>query len=93
MPANFIPLTLKAGSASSAADGKQPGFQPLPNPSQPPESTSTSAVAVQRSGCAAEPSISFEREGPLITRIRVKCVCGQVLELACDYEPDAQGSC
>lgn len=93
MPANFIPLTLTDGSVSPAEDGKHPRFQPLPNPSRPPESTSTSAVSVQRSGCAAEPSISFEREGSLITRIRLKCVCGQVLELACDYEPDAQGSC
>jgi hypothetical protein len=91
MATQFVPLTLATGPAPSAGPGAQPAFQPLAN-AAPPSNLSTAGLAPAHSGaCAAEPSISVEREGSVITRIRVKCICGHVLELACEYaEPNGQ---
>lgn len=45
------------------------------------------AAAVPNSPPTAskEPQVSVEREGDRITRIRVQCCCGQVVELNCAY--------
>jgi len=32
-----------------------------------------------------EPQITLEREGERVTRIKVQCPCGNVIELACEY--------
>jgi hypothetical protein len=34
-----------------------------------------------------EPRLTLQHEGDRITAIRVQCTCGQVIELACVYEP------
>ena len=39
-----------------------------------------------------EPSVTLERDGERVTRIKVQCSCGQVLELACDYSEKPQTS-
>ena len=36
-----------------------------------------------------EPRISLEREGDRIRRIHIECSCGQVIDLACVYNPPA----
>lgn len=36
-------------------------------------------------GCAPSPSITLDREGDRIVRIRVQCGCGQMIELDCGY--------
>jgi hypothetical protein len=38
-----------------------------------------------------EPSVTLERDGGRVTRIKVQCPCGQVLELACDYSEKLSG--
>lgn len=37
------------------------------------------------SGGGHEPQLSLERDGDRITRITVRCSCGQVIELNCAY--------
>lgn len=32
-----------------------------------------------------QPTITVQREGNRITLIRIECVCGQVIEMGCDY--------
>jgi hypothetical protein len=32
----------------------------------------------------AEPIVTLERDGQRITRIKVQCCCGHVIELACE---------
>ncbi len=32
-----------------------------------------------------EPEISLERQGNRVTRIKVHCPCGNIIELACEY--------
>jgi hypothetical protein len=35
--------------------------------------------------CTKEPQVTLEREGDRITRIKIQCPCGQVMELNCTY--------
>ena len=34
-----------------------------------------------------EPRVTVQRDGDRVTHLRVQCSCGQVLDLACVYEP------
>lgn len=34
---------------------------------------------------AGEPKVTVERNGDCITKIKIQCSCGQVIELACSY--------
>jgi hypothetical protein len=47
--------------------------------------TGASAASPGKSTAPAQPTITVQREGTRITFIRIECVCGQVIELACDY--------
>ena len=46
--------------------------------------TASHAHGTTKSGNAV-PSISVQKEGERITGIRIECLCGQVIELACEY--------
>lgn len=50
-------------------------FRPLSQAQPPPPA----------SDARGEPTISLERDGGRVTRIKVRCPCGNVFELACDY--------
>jgi hypothetical protein len=55
-------------------------FHPLPHtPAQPPTGPSGHS----------EPTVTLERDGDRIARIKVHCPCGNVFELACDYPEEA----
>jgi hypothetical protein len=34
-----------------------------------------------------EPRVSIQRDGNRITHLRIQCGCGQVIDLACVYDP------
>ncbi len=34
-----------------------------------------------------EPRVTVQRDGDRVTHLRVQCSCGQVLDLACVYDP------
>jgi hypothetical protein len=85
MANTFVPLTALTGGAGrgetqlkiiTQAETKAI-FQPLPG------------VGVSNAGgtgvSCAQPSITFQRQGEVISGIRVECGCGQVIELACSY--------
>ena len=67
------PATLKIVS--------RPETGPVFNPLQ----TFTAAHAHSPSGASGKPVVVLQREGERITGIRIECVCGQVIELACSY--------
>ena len=54
-----------------------PSFAPLPSPA--------AAHAHAAAGATGKPVVTLQREGERITGIRIECVCGQVIELACSY--------
>ena len=39
---------------------------------------------------SCEPKVTVQREGDRITSIRVQCGCGQVMDIACVYDPSAR---
>ena len=51
-----------------------PAFAPLPSP-----------AAAHSHAAASKPVVTLQRDGERITGIRIECICGQVIELACSY--------
>lgn len=49
--------------------------------------TSTSAHSHLAAHTANRPVVTVQREGDLVTGIRIECGCGQVIELDCSYWP------
>jgi hypothetical protein len=37
-----------------------------------------------------EPRLSLQRDGERVTNIRIQCICGQTLDLACVYDEPAK---
>lgn len=52
-------------------------FQPLPQASSSEHATGLHAPT--------EPKVTLHREGDRVTRIEIRCSCGQCLELDCAY--------
>lgn len=54
-----------------------PAFAPLTIP----------GAAHAHTGIAAQgkPVVTLQRDGERVTGIRIECVCGQIIELACSY--------
>ena len=60
-------------------------FTPLvANP--PAESSSPTSPSPSASSSAeTQPAVTLKRDGERVTHIVVRCTCGQVVELACEY--------
>jgi hypothetical protein len=56
---------------------------------QTQESPPLAVVPESARGAAktCEPRVSLQCEGDRVTNIRVQCSCGQIVDLACVYEP------
>ena len=72
-PKPGVPVGLKVVSQAEAV----PAFAPLHSP--------VSSHAHSSKSAASTPVVTLQREGELVTGIRIECVCGQVIELACAY--------
>ncbi len=86
---SFIPLTNLPASSERrefrvTVVPKTGESRPLPSLEQPmpppPGSGSTG-------GKNCEPHVSLQSDGDRVTNIRIQCACGQVMDLACVYEP------
>ncbi|HEX4120249.1 MAG TPA: hypothetical protein VH619_06525 [Verrucomicrobiae bacterium] len=80
MTDKFVPLTALTAAAAfqpkvMAQAETRPVFSQLrdPAPGERPHQS-----------CAA-PAVTVQRQGDIISGIRVECGCGQVIELACSY--------
>ena len=69
-----------ATGGTSAA--KTAGFQSLE--SQRPTGFSSPNGGEKKIG---EPRVSVQRDGDRVTHLRIQCTCGQILDLACVYDP------
>jgi hypothetical protein len=86
MKRDFVPFAAKApmGAPTVAdsrtqvlTDAKQVmSFQPL---------AQAAAMPPKPAAGHGEPTVSFEREGGRVTRIKIHCPCGNDIELMCDY--------
>jgi hypothetical protein len=88
---SFIPLSPAAVPAPSSQPanprvtvvspaGQDLSFRPLGQ---------ATPVSRQPPAPVPEPRIELQREGDRVSSIRVHCGCGQVIELACAYDPPA----
>jgi hypothetical protein len=50
-------------------------FEPLPEGGRPEQPAKT----------CGRPSVTLQRQGEVVSGIRIECGCGQVIELACAY--------
>ena len=84
----FVPFdpAVAPPSSTSAAPGTlkvlpkaeaRPAFTPFETTGPPHSHASGTGPA--------RPVITLQREGERVTGIRIECICGQVIELACSY--------
>jgi hypothetical protein len=71
----LTPATLASGGAPKAVSSAGT-FKPLPSPGNAPAAPGN---------CAAQPAVTLQRKGDVVTSIRVQCACGQVLDINCQY--------
>lgn len=87
---SFVPFDPFPAGAARPSDGRPslkvvgkvesgPAFAPLQSGSIAHAHSPAQATA------STKPVVTLEREGDRITTIRIECVCGQVIELACSY--------
>ena len=82
----FIPFEPLSAAAGRAGDG---GFQLKVMPTG--EAGSAPAAAFPHDHTAgsppalSQPVVTLQREGEKVIGIRIACICGQVIELACAY--------
>jgi hypothetical protein len=83
MASNFVPLQ-PAAMVPAKPEAAPTALKPA---APPPANTGFSPFNGPASCSAggAQPVITLKKEGDRITQIRVQCVCGQIIELACDY--------
>jgi hypothetical protein len=84
---SFVPF--EPGSASGArTPGAFGSLKVVPSaeagPAFAPLQTSTGAHSHAAAG-PGKPVVTLQRDGDRVTCIRIECVCGQILELACSY--------
>lgn len=83
----FVPLLNSLRLATPPAAGAAPAFQAV-QPSSPPNPANAgpdSAPPVPLH--AHQPVLNLKRDGDRITEIEIRCGCGQVIRLECDYAP------
>ncbi len=84
----FVPFAPARPRLSGNADGFRLTVWPpnqtakAPAPLVPPPPVPS---AITHAPGSHEPKVSVERDGDRVTRIRVECGCGQVIELNCAY--------
>lgn len=87
MATDFVPLLKDHPDANAPASATAAGFRPLvqapqsrPNP-EPAPSPEPGPPPTAPTG----PTLTVQRAGERITQIQIRCTCGQVIELDCDY--------
>jgi hypothetical protein len=84
---SFVPFDPVQGSGS-ARSGAPPGLKVVPKSEAGPAfaAVPTSASAhIHGAAGSGKPVVTLQREGERVTGIRIECVCGQIIELACSY--------
>lgn len=97
MSASFVPLipgVLPTSAPSMSPIRLKPVslVPPVFEPTTPATLKAEAASAVAAAAPApvphvqhGPPKVTFEKQGDIITHIRVECSCGQITELKCEY--------
>jgi len=98
MAGDFRPLVAPRGAAEAPVSFKvkvvpaapqDAVFVPHPAPVPAGHSAPGGTGALAHASCAsahgAPPTVTLRREGDRVTGIHIRCGCGQVIDLACQY--------
>ena len=87
MTDTFVPLIPMTGAAVGGGSTQMKGLsQPESNSAFAPLMAGASAGAGNPSPTACgQPKLTLQRQGDVVSAIRVECGCGQVIELKCVY--------
>jgi hypothetical protein len=84
---SFVPFDPSPGPGA-ARSATPPGLKVVPKAEAgaafSPVTTSAAAHIHAAMG-SGKPVVTLQREGERVTGIRIECVCGQIIELACSY--------
>jgi|ERR1041385_1072046 hypothetical protein len=80
-PDNLVPLPAPRSPSDKFAGLAPNSTAPVPAP------TAASPPPPQH----APPTVTFKRDGDRVTQIEIRCSCGEVIQLDCDYSGSAQG--
>jgi len=83
---SFVPFDPAPGPGA-ARSATPPGLKVVPKSEAGPafSPVATSAAAHIHAAGTGKPVVTLQREGERVTGIRIECVCGQIIELACSY--------
>jgi len=81
----FVPFAKSRLKPGGAADGFRLTIIPQSQQTAPCQPATTAPAAATASHGIKEPQVTVERDGDRITRIKIQCSCGEVLELNCTY--------
>ena len=85
----FVPLdpTSTTEARANAASTASTGLKVVPKAGPGSDFTPLQVPGVVHAtgGVGGKATITLERDGEKVTGIRIECVCGQVIELACSY--------
>ena len=94
MSPEFIPLLpdtapssriTRAGTSPACDAPRDTGFAPLLPTGTSPTSRTAHAVAPTAPAHERLPIVTLKRDGDRVTRIQVRCSCGETVELDCVY--------
>ena len=86
MKREFVPFAVKApaGTPTTAESRTEDLTDSKPATPFRPLIQDQAQISNSATGLG-EPTVTFEREGERVTRIKIHCPCGNDIELACDY--------
>jgi hypothetical protein len=81
----FVPLT----AATPSGENREFRVKVISQPATPPpfqtlEQNASGVTGNAKKNC--EPSLSLQRDGERVTGVRIRCTCGQTMDLACVYD-------
>ncbi len=84
MSDSFVPLVSAAKASRESSFASFAGNGKAASPAAPSNGTAVPAAS-PASACAAKPKITLQRNGDIVSSIRIQCGCGEVVELNCIY--------
>jgi hypothetical protein len=84
----FVPLAVATNPAAAAANGFTPlslkSFPAANAKAVPAANGQSSSLHPAAAGCPP-PKVTLQRQGDVVTSVRIQCGCGQVIDLNCVY--------
>jgi hypothetical protein len=81
----FEPVPAEGVGAPSASGGLKVAPKAEAAAAFTPLAAPASALTAAGSAVHGKPVVTLQRDAERVTGIRIECVCGQIIELACSY--------